>query len=86
MPLPLDARFGLDSGPNELDARELELVLNALRNQRMYSLRLAFRNREPEAEGRNRVNALEIEVLARKIEAAKGDTRGLILSPLRKES
>lgn len=62
--------FGLLSGPDELDARERALILNALNNQRRYSRNLALRNRDEEARGRNIVNALEIEVLAKKLESA----------------
>jgi hypothetical protein len=45
------------------------MILNALRNQRMYSVRLAKINKDEEAKGRNMVNALEIQVLMEKLEA-----------------
>jgi hypothetical protein len=62
-------RFGLTSGPDTLDVRERNMILNALRNQRMYSVRLAKINKDEEAKGRNMVNALEIQVLMEKLEA-----------------
>lgn len=63
-------RFGLDAPPDALDGREMALVLNALNNQRRYSLGLAARNKDQEAAGRNLVNALEIEVLIDKLKGA----------------
>jgi hypothetical protein len=86
MSLPLNARFGLDSEPDELDGREYMLLMAALRNQRQYSLGMATRNKDPEAAERNRVNALEIQVLADKLDAARHGTRGLTIKPLRKTS
>lgn len=86
MSLPLDARFGLDSEPDELDGREYMLLMAALRNQWLYSQRLADRNKDPEAAERNRVNALELRVLMDKIDAARHGTRGLTIKPLRRRS
>jgi hypothetical protein len=60
-------RFGLDSAPGELNDREMSLVINALRIQRLYCLNLARRNKDPEAMGRNMVNALEFQVLSDKL-------------------
>lgn len=62
-------RFGLTSGPDTLDVRERNAILNALNNQRRYSLGLAKNNKDEEARGRNIVNALEIKVLMEKLEA-----------------
>ena len=84
MTLPLDARFGLDSDRDELDGREVMLLMAALGNQRRYSLRLAERNRDPEAAGRNHVNALELKCLIQKIEDIQGTARGLRLRPLKR--
>ena len=86
MSLPLDARFGLNSEPDELDGREYMLLMAALRNQRLYSQRLADRNKDPEAAERNRVNAFEINLLMAKIDAARHGTRGLTIKPLRRRS
>lgn len=60
-------RFGFTSGPDTLDVRERSMILNALNNQRMYSVRLAANNRDEEAKGRNLVNALEVQVLIDKL-------------------
>lgn len=62
-------RFGLDTGPEEFGPRETAMIVNALNNQRRYSAGLAARNKDPEAAGRNAVNALEISVLIDKIKA-----------------
>jgi hypothetical protein len=62
-------RFGLDTGADELNGRERAMILNALNNQRRYSMRLASNNRDEEAKGRNIVNALELKVLMEKLEA-----------------
>ncbi len=86
MPLPLDARFGLDSEPDELDGREYMLLVAALNNQRKYSEGLALRNKDPEAVERNRVNVLEYQVLLDKLDAARRGTRGLTIKPLRRRS
>jgi len=86
MSLPLDPRFGIRSEPDELDGREYALLVAALNNQRLYSERLADRNKDPEAAERNRLNAFEIKVLTDKIDAARHGTRGLTIKPLRKTS
>jgi len=85
-PLPLDPRFGLSSEPDELDGREYMLLVAALNNQRLYSQRLADKNKDPEAAERNRLNAFEIKVLVDKLDAARHGTRGLTIKPLRKTS
>ena len=86
MSLPLDPRFGLRSEPDELDGREYAAVMNALKNQRLYSQRMADRNKDPDAAERNRLNAFEIQVLMDKLEAARHGTRGLTIKPLRRRS
>lgn len=63
-------RFGLTSGPLELDEREMAIIANALRNQWVYSKRLAEKNKDEEARGRNLVNALEIKILIDKVKGA----------------
>jgi hypothetical protein len=75
MSLPLNARFGLDSGPLELDGRELMLIQGALSSQRRYMLTLAKQAHkrpysDPETVGRNMVNATEVKVLMEKIDKA----------------
>jgi hypothetical protein len=80
MGLPLNARFGLESGELELDNREVELVLAALGNQRRYCKGLADRNKDEEARARNLVWALEFKVLHDKIASATGNA-GLDISP-----
>lgn len=84
MGLPLDARFGLDSDRDELDGRETMLLLNALGNQRRYSLTLAERNRDPEAAARNHLNALELKCLIQKLKDVRGEARGLRIRPLKR--
>ena len=64
-------RFGLTSAPDELDARETGLILGALSAQKRYCLRLAAKNSDTEAMGRNMVNALELEVLMDKLKGEK---------------
>jgi len=86
MSLPLDPRFGLASEPDELDGREFSAVMNALKNQRLYSQRMADRNKDPDAAARNHTNALEIQVLMDKLDAARWGTRGLTIKPLRRRS
>lgn len=86
MTLPLDARFGLAVEPDELDGREYMLLVAALNNQRLYSERLADKNKDPEAAERNRLNAFEIKVLVDKLDAARHGTRGLTIKPLRRRS
>ena len=60
-------RFGLDSAPDQLDSREFSLIVAALGNQVRYCNGLAERNKDPEAQGRNIVNALELKVLCEKV-------------------
>lgn len=86
MSLPLDPRFGLIAEPDELDGREYGMLMAALNNQRLYSVRLAERNKDPEAAARNHVNALEMQTLMDKIERARWGTRGLTIKPLRQRS
>lgn len=86
MSLPLDARFGFDAEPDELDGREYMLLMGALRMSLMYSRGLAERNKDPEAAERNRVNELEMRLLMEKIDAARKGTRGLTIKPLRQRS
>jgi len=67
MSLPLDARFGLNSGPGSLDGRELMLIQGALGAQRRYMRGLAERNRDPEAAAQNLLNAMEVRLLSEKL-------------------
>lgn len=59
-----------------LTDRELTLTLGALSSQLRYVRSLARKNRDPEAEGRNRLNALELDLLIEKLrkETGHGDS------------